>query len=106
MDEGDADAGGGVEEEGVEAEGVDVGLCQTMCPHSAPSQDQKSLVTASCSIFTIIMLWRLCIFSYFIMRIYSLFWQPSDDQLIDLGHTSQLGIENKTNKLELGKKQF
>lgn len=36
MDEGDADAGGGVAEEGVEAEVVAAGPCPIMYPHKPP----------------------------------------------------------------------
>lgn len=41
MDEGDADAGGGEVEEGVEAEDEAVEPCQIMYPHSAPSLNQE-----------------------------------------------------------------
>lgn len=44
MDEGDADAGGGEVEEGVEAEDEAAEPCQTMYLHSAPSLDQKHLL--------------------------------------------------------------
>ena len=36
MEEGDADAGGGVVEEGAEAEVVAAGLCLITYPHSSP----------------------------------------------------------------------
>lgn len=51
MEEGDADVGGGEEEEGVEAEDEAVEPCQTMYPHSAPSLDQTLSFGHHCRAF-------------------------------------------------------